>query len=113
MIDTHCSNIYIKSNIQIVTTERPFDDREYLSKVFEKQALEKFPQNTPLTSLQEKMKILGTPCTYSDGKIVTPGVILKNGKYYTIIRCPKLLTCKYSGPKCGNCDKQIEISYSK
>ncbi|MGV6994638.1 hypothetical protein ACUZ9P_01935 [Desulfovibrio sp. QI0430] len=113
MTDVLHSNICIKSNIQIVATERPFKDREYLSKVFEKQALEKFPSNIMLTPLQEKMKMLGTPCTYSDGKVVIPGVLLINGKYYSVIRCPKLLTCKYSGPKHGNCNKSLEIIYRK
>ena len=113
MTDAQQSNIYIKSNIKVIAAELPFDDREYLSKIFEKQALKKFPPNIALTSLQENMKLLGTPCTYSDGKVVTPGVIFKNGKYYSVIRCPKLLTCKYSGPKHGNCDRAHEISYFK
>lgn len=110
MKDTHPSNIRIRSNIQIVATERPFDDHEYLSKIFEKQALEKFPKNVELTPLQAEMKLLATPCPFSEGKIVTPGVIQKNGKYYTVIRCPKLSTCSWAESK-GKCNKPREISH--
>jgi hypothetical protein len=110
---THISNIIIKSNVQVIATQLPFNDANYLSNIFEKQALEKFPKNANLTALQKEMKMEGTPCSYSDNKIVTPGVILKNGKYYAVIRCPKLSTCKYSGPKHGNCDMPREILYRK
>jgi len=108
MTNAQHSNISIASNIYVhsKTAISPFADTSFLSKVFERNALMKFPKNVRLTPMQERMKIRTMSCAYNNN--VIPGVILKNGKYYTIIRCNKLATCKYSDQ--GKCHEIHEIS---
>lgn len=107
MNDYKNSNICIKSNVYIVSTDTPFEDRSYLSKIFDKNSFEKFPRTIELTAIQKLMSELNMSCSYN--KNVTPGIILEDGEYYQVIRCSKISDCMHV--KRNKCNDMIKIDY--
>jgi hypothetical protein len=111
MPDNLHSNICIKSNIYILSTEYAFSDKQYISKILENNALKKLSSlsTTAISELQKKIKEMNLPCACHPDRSVTPGVILKNGKYYQVIRCNIINTCPNA--KRGHCKDLVEINY--
>lgn len=102
------SNISIQSNIYPISTEKPFSDENFMSVVYNLQALEKLKESGRIPNdIQRKILQRGSYCSFHPHHNSTFGVIKRDNKYFEVTRCDVIDTCRYA--ETHNCHVEKEI----
>ena len=94
------SNVSLKSNVYIVSTTYPFEDRTFISKVTDLKALEKISNmrfgNATMNDLQHALLKRGMNCSVHDEYERPFGLVAKADGHVFECRCSMIHNCAYA-----------------
>ena len=99
------SNVSLKSNVYVVSTTYPFDDKAFISKVIDLKALEKISSmrlgNLTIHDLQHALLKRGMNCSVHDEYERPFGLVAKEDGHVFECRCSMIRNCAYAAK--GKC----------